>query len=299
MKCKNSYIVQVGCFLLVMVVVFVLLLVVQVGDWVLVLFGVSQVEGVVGGGFSFWVVIGGQGSCDQIGVLVFGMYVCMCGGFELESYGVVVGFYDMVELFFVCQCFGLVDMVLGQLLNMDVVGLKWCVWGDVVYEVDSWKLQVVIGLQYKKNCDMVVLVLLGVKCDSDMEFYIVVVKFWFGVVGGWNLFINVMLCGIWVNQFGLFGFGGDKGDLMKFKLEVLIVVLLCDNLVIGVEYCVKLNQLLVFDEMYVVDFFVVWWLMWNLSIIVVWLDLGQIVNKMGQCSSYVFVQVQFQFSLIQ
>ncbi|MDY0744581.1 DUF3034 family protein [Paucibacter sp. R3-3] len=294
MKPENSHIAQAGRLLIAAITAtFALLPAAQAGDRVLASSGVSQVEGAAGGGLSPWAVIGGQGSRDQIGASVFGTHVRTRGGFELESYGAAVGFYDTVELSFARQRFGLADTVAGQSLNMDVVGLKWRVWGDAVYEADSWKPQVAIGLQYKKNRDMLVPNLLGAKRDSDTEPYIAVAKLWFGAAGGWNLFTNVTLRGTRANQFGLLGFGGDKGDSMKLEPEASIAVLPRDNLAIGVEYRAKPNQLSAFDETHAADFFVAWWPMRNLSVTLAWLDLGQIANKTGQRSSYLSVQAQF------
>ena len=263
------------------------------GDRVLASSGVSQVEGSAGGGLSPWAVIAGQGSRDEVGASVFGTHVHTRGGYTLDSYGAAVGLFDTVELSVARWRFGLSDTVPGQSLKMDVFGLKWRVFGDAVFDSDSWKPQIALGIQSKHNRDMFVPDLLGAKRSSDTEPYVAVTKLWFGAAGGYNLLTNVTLRGTRANQMGLLGFGGDKGDSMKLKPEASIAVLPRDNLAIGVEYRAKPSDLTAAPETRAADFFVAWWPMRHLSVTAAWLDLGQIANKTSQRSSYVSVQAEF------
>ena len=265
----------------------------RAGDRVLAASGVSQVEGSAGGGLSPWAVIAGQGSRDQVGASAFATHIHTRGGYTLDSYGAAVGLYDTVELSAAKWRFGLSDTVPDHALKMDVIGLKWRVYGDAVFEADSWKPQIALGLQYKHNRDMLVPNLLGSTRSSDTEPYVAVTKLWFGAAGGWNLLTNVTLRGTRANQMGLLGFGGDKGDSLKIKPEASIAVLPRDNLAIGIEYRQKPSLLSSAPETKAADFFVAWWPMRNLSITAAWLDLGQIANKTSQRSSYVSAQVEF------
>ena len=263
------------------------------GDRVLASSGVSQVEGAAGGGLSPWAVIAGQGSRDQIGATAFATGVHTRGGYQLDVQGVALGLYDTVELSAAHWRFGLSDTVPGYSLRMQVFGLKWRVLGDAVFDADSWKPQVAVGVQYKHNTDAFVPDLLGAKRTKDAEPYVAITKLWFGAAGGYNLLTNVTLRATRANQMGLLGFGGDAGDSRRIKPEASVAVLPRDNVAIGVEYRAKPSNLSAAPETRAADFFVAWWPMRNLSVTAAWLDLGQIANKTSQRSSYVSVQAQF------
>ncbi len=263
------------------------------GDRVLAASGVSQVEGAAGGGLSPWAVIAGQGSRDQIGASVYATHLRTRGGYTLDTQGVAVGLYDTVELSASQWRFGLSDTVPGMSLKMNVLGIKWRVFGDAVFDADTPWPQISIGAQYKHNRDMFVPNLLGAKHQNDVEPYIAATKLWFGAAGGFNLLTNVTLRATRANQMGLLGFGGDVGDSRRIKPEASIAVLPRDNLAIGVEYRAKPSDLSAAPEGHAADFFVAWWPMRNLSITAAWVNLGQIANKTSQRSGYVSVQAQF------
>jgi len=263
------------------------------GDRVLAASGVSPVEGAAGGGLSPWAVIGGQGSRDQIGASVFATHVRTRGGYVLEAAGAAVGFYDTVELSLARWRFGLSDTVPGENLGLDVVGVKWRVFGDAVFDADRWQPQVSLGLQHKRNRDMFVPTLLGAQRRSDTEPYVALSKLWFGAAGGYNLLGNLTLRATRANQMGLLGFGGDRGDSLRLKPEASLAVLPRDNLAFGVEWRAKPSLLSSAPETRALDLFVAWWPMRQLSITAAYLDLGQIANKTAQHSSYVSAQLQF------
>jgi len=263
------------------------------GDRVLAASGVTQVEGAAGGGLSPWAVIAGQGSRDQIGASVYATHLRTRGGYTLDTQGVAVGLYDTVELSASQWRFGLSDTVPGMSLKMNVLGIKWRVFGDAVFDADTPWPQISIGAQYKHNRDMFVPNLLGAKHQNDVEPYIAATKLWFGAAGGFNLLTNVTLRATRANQMGLLGFGGDAGDGRRIKPEASIAVLPRDNLAIGVEYRAKPSNLSAAPETRAADLFVAWWPMRKLSITAAWVNLGQIANKTSQRSGYVSVQAQF------
>ena len=263
------------------------------GDRVLAASGVTQVEGAAGGGLSPWAVIAGQGSRDQIGASVYATHLRTRGGYTLDTQGVAVGLYDTVELSASQWRFGLSDTVPGMSLKMNVLGIKWRVFGDAVFDADTPWPQISIGAQYKHNRDMFVPNLLGAKHQNDVEPYIAATKLWFGAAGGFNLLTNVTLRATRANQMGLLGFGGDAGDSRRIKPEASIAVLPRDNLAIGVEYRAKPSNLSAAPEGHAADLFVAWWPMRNLSVTAAWVNLGQIANKTSQRSGYVSVQAQF------
>lgn len=78
--------------------------------------------------------------------------------------------------------------------------------------------------------------LLGVKDDSGIDVYFLVMKLWLGILLGYNLFINFIVWYIKVNVFGLFGFGFENNDSVKFEWEGFLVVLISFIIVIGIEF---------------------------------------------------------------
>lgn len=263
------------------------------GERLLATSGVSPVEGAAGGGLSPWAVIAGGGSRDQIGASVYATRVHTRGGYVLETGGAAVGFYDTVELSVSRWRFGLSDTVPGENLGLDVFGVKWRVFGDAVFNADSWSPQVSVGLQHKRNRDMFVPKLLGSTRRSDTEPYVSVGKVWLGAAGGYNLLTNLTVRGTRANQMGLLGFGGDRGDRLRLKPELAIAVLPRDNVAVGFEWRDKPSLLTAAPETRALDVFVAWWLTPNLSLTAAYLDLGQIANKTAQRSSYVSLQAQF------
>jgi hypothetical protein len=265
----------------------------RAGDRVLASSGVSQIEGAAGGGLSPWAVIAGAGSRDQIGASAYATGVHTRGGYVLEAAGAAIGFYDTLELSLARWRFGLSDTVPGENLGLDIVGLKWRVFGDAVFDADSGRPQVALGLQHKRNRDMFVPQLLGAKRSSDTEPYVAVTKLWFGAAGGYNLLTNLSLRATRANQMGLLGFGGDRGDRLTLKPELSIAVLPRDNLAIGFEWRDKPSLLSAAPETRALDLFIAWWPLRALSLTAAYVDLGQIANKPSQRGGYLSAQLQF------
>jgi hypothetical protein len=266
---------------------------VAAGERLLATSGVSQFEGAAGGGLSPWALIAGGGSRDQVGASAFATRVHTRGGYVLDSAGVALGIQDTLELSAAQLRFGLADTVPGQSLAMELFGLKWRLLGDAVYDADRWQPQVALGLQYKQIRRMAVPELVGARRSSDTEPYLAATKLWLGAAGGFNLLTNLTLRATRANQFGLLGFGGDRGDSLKLKPELSVAVLPRDNLALGFEWRAKPSLLTAAPETRAVDLFVAWWPTRHLSLTVAYLDLGQIANKTAQRSSYFSAQAQF------
>ncbi len=213
--------------------------------------GVSQVEGAAGGGLTPWAVIGGYGTNNEIGANVHYTYA-KTGDFNLDSYGITVGFYDRFELSIAEQKFDVgnlrnkVDAALpgaigrGE-LSQTIVGAKLRVFGEAVLDADTWLPQVAIGVQYKKNHDgdFVKSAVVGAKDDSGYDFYVAATKLFLAE----SLLLNTTLRMTKANQFGLLGFGGDRHDNYQPQLELSAAYLLSKNVAIGAEYRMKPNNL--------------------------------------------------------
>ncbi len=260
------------------------------GDRLLGTWGVTQAEGSGGGGLTPWALITGSGSRNQVGATAYATHWRSQGGFELQAAGAAVGFYDTVELSLARWRFGLSDTVPGESIQMDIVGAKWRVFGDAVYDQDHWLPQVAVGAQYKNNHDMAVPTALGARRGSDTDWYVSATKVWLGALAGRNTLANATLRSTRANQFGLLGFGGDQGDSPSIEPEASLGVLLRDDLAIGAEWRSKPDRLSVFREERAVDAFVAWFPSRHVSFTLAWLDLGNIANKPAQKGWYLSLQ---------
>ena len=256
--------------------------------------GVTQLEGSAGGGLTPWAVIGGYGSRDQIGANAFYTRVNV-GDYHLDDAGVMVGFYDRVELSYAQQRFdteqvgAALGLGEGFTFKQDVIGLKVRVAGDAVLDADSAMPQIAVGLQYKKNNQGAVLDFIGAKDDSGTDFYVSATKLFLAQ----GLLLNGTVRLTKANQIGILGFGGDKNDSYKPQFEVSAAYLLTRKLVVGAEYRTKPDNLGIAREDDWFDVFVAYAPTRNVSLTVAYADLGNIVIKDNQRGLYASLQVGF------
>jgi len=256
--------------------------------------GVSQLEGSAGGGLTPWAVIGGYGTRDQIGANAFYTRVNV-GDYHLDDVGVLVGFYDRVELSYAQQRFdteqvgAALGLGEGFTFKQDVIGLKVRVFGEAVLDSDSAMPQISVGLQYKKNNQGAVLDYIGAKSDSGTDFYVSATKLFLAQ----GLLLNGTVRLTKANQIGILGFGGDKNDSYKPQFEFSAAYLLSRKLAIGAEYRTKPDNLGIAREDDWFDVFVAYAPTRNVSVTVAYADLGNIVIKDNQRGVYASLQVGF------
>lgn len=256
--------------------------------------GVSQVEGAAGGGLVPWALIGGLGSSDQVGGSAYYTNIHTQGGFNLDIAGAAVGIHDRLEVSMARWSFKFGDTVPGETAHINMVGVKWHIVGDAVYDQDTWLPQISVGAQYKNNEDYsLVPKLLGAAHADDTDFYVSATKLWLGGAWGYNVLANATLRATRANQFGVLGFGGDKNDSRQLMPEVSVAVLPRDNLAVGAEWRAKPDNLSVFREENAYDVFVAWFPCRNFSLTAAWLELGNIADKASQHSLYVSGQLGF------
>ncbi len=260
------------------------------GDRLLVTGGAQQVEGAGGGGLVPWALISGYGTRDQVGGSAFVTRV-ETRDYQLDSHGVAVGFFDRVELSFARQRFDAGAAVPGLTLRMDTVGAKVRVMGDAVYDQDSPRPQLAVGLQHKRNRDMAIPGAIGARRGSDTDFYVSAAKLWLAGAAGRNVFANATLRATRANQFGLLGFGGDREGSRKIVPEVSVAMLLNDGLAVGVEYRGKPDNLSAFKEDDAGDVFVAWFPNRHVAVTGAWARLGSIAGKSRQDGFYLSVQL--------
>lgn len=256
--------------------------------------GVSQVEGSAGGGLTPWAVIGGYGTRDQIGGNAYFTRVDV-DDYSLDSYGVLVGLYDRVELSFSRQEFdtqavgGALGLGNGFTFTQDTIGVKVKVAGDAVLEQDSWLPQISVGAQYKKNDQPGVLAFVGAREDSGIDYYVSATKLYLDK----SLLLNTTLRLTKANQFGILGFGGNLNDDYEAQLEGSFAYLISRNLAVGGEYRMKPDNLGIAEENDAWDVFVAWAPVKNVSLTLAYVDLGNIVIADDQRGVYASLQVGF------
>ncbi len=264
------------------------------GERLLATGGVTQIEGAAGGGLTPWALIAGYGTDTQIGASAFYTELRTNGGFELSSGGVSAGFYNRVEVSLSQQKFGLSNTVPGETIKLNTFGVKVRLIGDAVYDQDKWTPQVAVGIQIKHNEDFsFVPKLLGAKKSSGVDVYLSATKMYLAAIGGRNLLLNATLLATEANQFGILGFGGDKHDQYRLEPAVSASVMLSDNVLVGMEYRSKPDNLNSFKEDSAKDIFVAWFPVKNLSVTAAYVDLGNIANKDNQTAWYLSGQISY------
>ena len=264
------------------------------GDRLLATGGVIQLEGAGGGGLNPWALITGYGTDEQIGLSANYAKARTNGGYEIDSGGFGVGFYNRFELSVNQTKFGLNNTVPHESIEMDTVGVKLRILGDAVYDQDNWIPQVAVGVQYKKNEGFsFVPKLVGSQHSNGIDFYIAATKLYLGAIYGRNLLLNANLQATKANQFGLLGFGGDKHDSYSINPAFSAALMLNDNLFIGAEYRTKPNNIKTLKEDDAKDLFLTWFPSKNLSITSAYIDLGNIANKNNQTAWYLSGQISY------
>lgn len=262
------------------------------GDRLLVTGGAQQVEGAAGGGLVPWALTAGYGTRDQVGGSVFFTRVDT-DDFDLQSFGAAVGVQDRFEVSFARQRFGAGAVVPGLLLRTDTVGAKLRLAGDAVYEQDSWMPQVALGAMYKHNLDATIPRAVGARRNADVDWYLAATKVWLGGLAGRNVLLNATLRATRANQFGLLGFGGDRGDKRRVQPEVSAAVMLTDRVVVGGEWRWKPDNLAAFKEEDAGDVFVAWFPSRFVALTVAYARLGSIAGKPKQDGAYASLQLTY------
>lgn len=263
------------------------------GERVLASGGVSPIEGGGGGGLSPWAVITGTGSRGQNSVTAQLTRLRTQGGFDLTVKGVAAGINDRLEMSMAQWSFKLGDTVPGQTIQQTVVGVKARLSGHALYDQDSWTPQLAMGIQLKQNDDYSVPRALGSLNSSGVDVYVSATKIWLGGMAGYNVIANMTLRASRANQFGLLGFGGDLKRGYSLLPEISLGVMPRDNVVVGLEWRAKPNNLSVFAEEDAKDVFLAWFPTRHLSITAAWVDLGNIANKPNQSAWYLSTQAAF------
>ncbi len=253
------------------------------GSKVIATGGATTIEANSGGGIVPWATINGYSSSDEWSVNTVAGRVGV-DDFTLDTLGLGVSFNNQWELSFARQKFSL-DSIGGE-LRQDVLGLKYKVAGELLYTAMP---QISIGAQLKKNRDFALPSAVGAGDDSGYEVYVAATKVFFDAIAGRNLLLNATMRSTDAHQTGLLGFGGE-GVSRKLMLESSAVLLLNYNLALGAEFKQKPNQLGFADEQHWRDLFAAWFINKNASLVLGYVDLGDIAGFTEQTGFYLSLE---------
>jgi hypothetical protein len=253
----------------------------QAGDGKLIgTAGLNQIEGSGGGGIVPWATLAGYDSQEQISVNAFTTQVNV-DDYRLNILGMSASFYDRIEVSLAQHILDLTT--LGGDIKQDIYGLKYRLYGDVVYS--TWP-QISIGLQHKKLDDRNIADALGAaNSSSGTDFYVAASKINLGALGGFNTMWSVTARATKANQLGLLGFGSANNDNYQIMAEASAAILFSRQIAVGLEYRQKPNNLDL-DEDDWFDVFISYIPNKNLSMTFAWAILGNIAGAKKQQGLY-------------
>jgi len=256
--------------------------------------GVTNVEGVGGGGLANWATITGYETRNAIGVNAHATYVGL-SDYELRTYGVGIGLYDRLELSYARQEFDTgstgakLGLGRGFTFDQDIVGVKLRVLGDAVYDQDRWLPQVAVGAEFKSNDKGAIIHAVGGKKDTGVDYYVSATK----ILLNQSLVLDGTIRATKANQFGLLGFGGDKNDSYRAEFEGSAGYLVSKRLLVGAEYRSKPDNLGFAKEDAGFDVFGAYAVNKTVSVTLAYVDLGDIATFKNQRGLYVSLQAGF------
>ena len=267
--------------------------------------GFNDVDGVGGAGLVPWALITGYGTADSWGANAHYTAVQL-RDFRLRSYGAAVGALDRIEVSATKDQFDVIGTALNGLsVAQHIYGLKVRVFGDAVYDQDSWVPQTAVGVEYKKNSGISNSAAvgltglssptqLGAQSDTGTDWYVNATKVYLAQ----SLLVNATIRFTKANEFGLLGFGGDRSNSRSAEFETTIAYILNRKLAIGAEYREKPHNLSVDNERAAWDVFAAWTASRNISIVGAFVSLGSILAPVTRVSrdqngAYLSLQVGF------
>lgn len=255
--------------------------------------GVVSVDGSGGGGLTSWALITGYGTAEEWGGAISYTRLPL-SDYQFESAALTLGMFDRFEFSLARQQFDLEEVVAGEQIRQDIVGVKWRFAGDAVFAPDSLLPQMALGLQHKRNRDFdFIPAALGGERERDTELYLAASKLYFGAAFGHNLLVNAGLRHSRANQFGLLGFGGPERDRKQWLAEAALAVFLTDHLLLGLEYRQKPDNFS-FAEDDAHDLFAAWVPNRRLALTLARVNLGRIaVTEDDQVGTYLQLQLNY------
>lgn len=252
--------------------------------------GVTEVEGSAGGGLVPWAVLAGYGTRDEVGATAFRTRLDL-PDYRLDAWGAAFTWHNRLELSVARDRFDLGTLgraigLPGAALRQDVIGAKLRLAGDLVY--GPWP-QLAVGVQHKRLLDFTIPRLVGARRDRGTDVYLAASQVLLGAADGYNLLWNVTLRSTAANQFGLLGFGGDRGG-RRLVGEGSLAVLLDPHVAVGAEYRQKPDHLSFARESRAADLFVAWFPDKHVSLTAAYVALGPVAGLRDQRGWYLSLQ---------
>ncbi|WP_017462518.1 DUF3034 family protein [Dyella ginsengisoli] len=252
--------------------------------------GVTEVEGSAGGGLVPWAVLAGYGTRDEVGATAFRTRLDL-PDYQLDAWGAAFTWHNRLELSVARDRFDLGTLgraigLPGAALRQDVIGAKLRLAGDLVY--GPWP-QLAVGVQHKRLLDFTIPRLVGARRDRGTDVYLAASQVLLGAADGYNLLWNVTLRSTAANQFGLLGFGGDRGG-RRLVGEGSLAVLLDPHVAVGAEYRQKPDHLSFARESRAADLFVAWFPDKHVSLTAAYVALGPVAGLRDQRGWYLSLQ---------
>jgi len=255
---------------------------------------VSTVEGAGGGGISTWSLITGYGTRDSAGANAHFTYLPL-SNYTVRAAGGAIGFFNRVELSYSHLWFDTgntgakLGLGRGFTFEQDVVGAKVRLFGDAVYDQDTWLPQVSAGMQYKTTNHANILAAVGARDNQGVDFYVSASKLFLAQ----SLLVNATLRLTKANEIGILGFGGPKGNSYQPQFEGSVAYLLAKNIAIGAEYRTMPNNLGFTKESDWKTAYVAWFPSKNLSVTLAYANLGTVATFKNQEGVYLSLQAGF------
>ncbi|MCH8502105.1 MAG: DUF3034 family protein [Aliidiomarina sp.] len=249
--------------------------------------GATTIEGAAGGGLVPWAVISGYSEDDERGGTV-ALTRAQVDDYRLDVTAASFSYQNRLEISVASQMFNLEN--LGAELRQQVFGVKYRIAGDLIY---TSMPQLSVGALYKRNTRYDIPELVGSQRDNDWEAYLAASKVWLAGPFDRTWLANVTVRATRANQFGLLGFGGDRGDSHEITVEAATGVFLHRSLAIGIEYRQKPDNLSFAKEEDAMSAFVAWFPSKRVALVGAFLDLGSIAGAANQTGYYLSLQASF------
>jgi len=251
--------------------------------------GVTGLEGGAGGGLTPWAVISGYSDDSEVSAGAFYTETDV-QDFRLDVKGVSLSYDNRVELSAALQSFE-IKGVAGD-IRQEIYGLKYRISGDLVYTTMP---QISAGLQYKRLLASGVADSVGAtESGTGTDIYISATSLELGALAGYHVLWNATLRATKANQMGLLGYGGDDADRYQLMPEFSALVLVRDDLALGMEYRKKPDNLSAFKEDSFRDVFIAWFPSKKVNLTLAYAQLGSIAGSDDQDGLYFSVSSWFK-----